>query len=77
MCGLAQHIVVQQFDDLAPEAALLKVSIDIDDQLVIVIDNCLTRGLCEIFPRVAGRRDFGKFAQRLIGWNVEHVSPRV
>ena len=44
--GLLEHVVVEQVDDLVPEAAFLQMRVDVDDQLVVVVGFCACRRPC-------------------------------
>ena len=60
--GLLQHVVLEETDDLAPEAAFLQMGVDVDDQFVVVVGQRLLRGMGEIVAGVRFDGDFGKFA---------------
>ena len=60
---LLQHVVLDIAADLAPEAALADMGVDVDDHLVVVVGARLLGRMREIIARVGARGDFGKFAR--------------
>ncbi len=70
--GLLQDVVLKEPDNLVPEAPLLQMGVDVDQQFVVVVGQRLPRRLREIVARVGRRGDFRKLAHRLRHCPVEH-----